>query len=476
MAEPTAISQLPVERASNIAQPREAMLFAALTLAAPLLFIYARLMLLTPGDQMVAPQSLLVLGAFYSALCLVHFDTAFYLLIFFIPLQFKGVSIGDGILSVTDFMIAALALVWVVRCLIGLTAPRLNCAVALLLVWLVIAAVSAFQSIDRGASVRQLLRLLSCGVALGLTVNEVYNRRRLIRTITILVWSSAFVSAYGLYEYFYLNRNIPLLTQEAINTHKRIVTVFNQSNVTAGFLVVVAGMVMLLYIRSHSRAWKLAYGGIFILNMAAVGLTFSRSGWLCMALVLLLLPFRVRARLFLCGVLIAVVAASSLAYNLTSRQRSINERLDIYERAWMHIKHRPLLGYGPGTTTHLSLSQRETRSGQIVTLNAHNLYLTVLLETGMFGMAALMVLVASLWIGIVQVVCALRRAGPAAKHEHLTVWCLAATMAAILLIRFFQTGMLQLSMWVGFGLIAALPAVYKGAPDASRDIRAKAQQ
>jgi len=70
----------------------------------------------------------------------------------------------------------------------------------------------------------------------------------------------------------------------------------------------------------------------------------------------------------------------------------------------------------------------------------------------------------------------LRRAGPAAKHEHLTVWCLAATMAAILLIRFFQTGMLQLSMWVGFGLIAALPAVYKGTPDASRDIRAKAQQ
>jgi len=148
------------------------------------------------------------------------------------------------------------------------------------------------------------------------------------------------------------------------------------------------------------------------LNLLGLVITFSRGGFLILIVISagMLLEFaplfRLRHVLLLFWVTVLFVAVafplvpesywSRMRGMHTARDRSSQRRLSYYEVGWKAIQQRPLLGSGPGTfrniyakTDHARHFARKDRQRF---RDAHNSYLELLVSTGIFGLAAYLLL------------------------------------------------------------------------------------
>jgi len=395
----------------------------------------------------------------YVILAIVKLEWAFYVLVFFMPLQFKGLEIGFGILSITDVMIVLLVIIWGLKHFAGGTRIFLSSVVYLLLVWMLVLLLSVIGSSDRLSSLRQFLRLLSCIVVFLFCYNQMRTYARILNIIRSLAWSSLFISLYGLFEFFYLSKNVPLFINGAINNYKRIRTFFDQPNVTAAYLAIIVPLVVFLILREKKRSCRWFYSCIFALNMVAIGLTFSRSGWLAFVVVLLLLPLARKTRFALMAMIFLGLFVTGFSQNIISRPRSIYRRLSVYTNAVPHIRAKPLLGEGLNTVPGLRILEKELSSGEVIGVTAHSLYLTLLVETGCLGLLGFFLFIGKLLFGISNLHKKIILYGLGNKNDYILIRCLFAGMGALFFTRLLQTGLLQLSMWVVLGLAGSTAVI-----------------
>ncbi|MCK4789494.1 MAG: O-antigen ligase family protein [Desulfobacteraceae bacterium] len=433
--------------------------YIAYTLFIPLASCYLYFVLFTkPGALTVIPL-LTTIGVAYAILCVLQLERAFYVLVFFIPLQFKGVEIGFGVLSVTDVMIAILVFVWCLKHLAGGTPIFSGVEIYLLMVWGIVLLLSLASSSDRASSAKQLLRLLSCIAVFLFVYNHMRIYVRILKVIKSLVWSSLFISLYGIVEFFYIKKDLSLFINGVLNEPKRIRTFFDQPNVTATYLAIVAPLIIFLILREKKTSLRWLYSCILALNTVAVGLTFSRSGWLTFVVVLLLVPLTRKIRFGLLAMILIGLFATGFFHNITSRPKSISRRLSIYTNAVPHIYSKPLLGHGINTIPGLRLLEKRTSSGKIVGVTAHSLYLTLLIETGCLGLLSFCLFVGTLLLRMIGLAKRIRLYGVKHLNYYSLNRCLLAAMCALLLTRLFQTGLFQLSMWVLLGLVSATAVI-----------------
>jgi len=431
----------------------------AYTLFVPLAVCYLYFVVFTKPGPLTIILPFMFVSVAYVILAILQLEWAFYVLVFFIPLQFKGLEIGLGILSVTDVMIVVLVIIWGLKHFAGGARIFLSSTVYLLLIWMLVVVLSVIGSSDRLSSVRQFLRLLSCIAVFLFVYNQMRTYTRILNIIRSLAWSSLVVSLYGLFEFFYLSKNVPLFLNGAINNYKRIRTFFDQPNVTAAYLAIVAPLIIFLILREKKRSVRWLYGGILVLNMVAMGLTFSRSGWLAFVVVLLLLPLARKIRFTLLAMLFISLFVTGFFQNITSRPKSIYRRLSVYTNAVPHIRAKPLLGGGLNTVPDLRILEKELLSGEVIGLTAHSLYLTLLLETGFLGLLSFCLFIGKLLLGISTRQKRIKLHRLENKNYYILTRCLFACMCALFITRLFQTGLGQLSMWVVLGLAGSTAVI-----------------
>jgi len=424
----------------------------AYTLFIPLAVCYLYFVVFTKPGALTVILPFMFVSVAYVILAILQLEWAFYVLVFFIPLQFKGLEIGLGILSVTDVMIVVLVIVWGLKHFAGGARIFLSSTVYLLLVWLLVLLLSVIGSNDRLSSGKLFLRLLSCIAVFLFVYNQMRTYPRILNIIRSLAWSSLVVSLYGLFEFFYVSKNVPLFLNGAINNFKRISTFFDQPNVTAAYLAIVASLVIFLILREKKRSVRRLYGCILVLNMVAMGLTFSRSGWLAFVVVLLLLPLARKIRFALLAMLFIGLVVTGFSQNITSRPQSIYRRLLVYPKVVPLIRAKPLLGEGLGTAPGLRILEKELQSGEVIGVTAHSLYLTLLVETGFLGLLSFCLFIGKLLLGISTLQKRIKLYRLENKNYYILTRCLFAGMCALFITRLFQTGLLQLSMWVVLGL------------------------
>ena len=444
------------------------LVYSSLTLLVPIFICYFYLAFFTKPGKFTDYVPLLATGVTYLVICMTDFKLALYILIFFIPLQFKGVNTEYAVLSVTDIMLAELTTVWCLQKLAKGCRLFFGTDIFLLIAWILITAVSLANSIDVIRSVRLFLRLISSITLFLIIYNQMRKVPDVINMVKALVWSSLFVSAYGLLEYFWLKKDIPLLVDGVFNNYKRILTFFNQPNVTAAYLATIIPLAVFLIIRENKKSTRWFYRGCWTLNTVALGLTFSRSGWLCFAVTSFFLPMRRRIKFVLAGVIVGGILLTGFIANLSARPKSIPRRLSIYESAIPHILEKPLLGHGLNTTPHLRLIEKTYRSGETVGITAHNLYLAVLLETGLLGLLGFCLFVIKLLTGVIKPLMRIKQYQLKYPDIYTLNRCLLSSAAALLLISLFQTGLTQLLMWTVFGILSVFPVVLTQTEDKTR--------
>jgi O-antigen ligase len=247
--------------------------------------------------------------------------------------------------------------------------------------------------------------------------------------------------------------------------------IFGNPNEVALFLVTVAPVAVALALGSRSIVGKLFYAGSSLLMLAALVVTFSRGGFLGLAVALGLLAWKVgrRSRLgvavlaVLCGVALLAAAPSNFTLRVLSifvpsldpvGSSDMRQQL-LWASVWTAARH-PLLGIGMGNFTLVS-----PRS-----LVSHNSYTQVASE---MGLPALGVYLALLWTpyrGLSRIERAEHAGRRGSRHYYLAVG-LQAALAGYAVSSFFSATAYTWYVYYLVGWCACLRRIYEGEVEAA---------
>lgn len=300
--------------------------------------------------------------------------------------------------------------------------------------WIAWTGVSIVYSIDRGASLRNWLLFLSCGL-LAYTVSAltVRSEQALLTWVKFLAACALVAGIEGLLQYAGIfSTTLPMLERLQASgelviqgwgggvikdflLRKRIFSVFGWPNLFAGFLLLMIPMTISVSVSVRSRparvVWAIAGG---ILGLCLV-LTLSMGAWVsaiitaCVVWWFLRRP-RARAagvsektsrrslmRMVIVGVTISVLLGIT-CYIVAKRARpfilaSTVSRLAYVQGAWNILVTHPVIGTGFGTfgAAYHAMKPLEPTEGQHNAIHAHNTLLQVAAELGVIGLGLFVV-------------------------------------------------------------------------------------
>ena len=245
-------------------------------------------------------------------------------------------------------------------------------------------------------SMRFLLYHISAGLCVLVTVSAVHCAHDLIRLVAGSSICVLVSSAYGVVQRIQgvevntsfvdirLNEGMP----------GRVMSFFDNPNTFAEVLILLLPLVLALVL-SSKRLWtKLAAAGIFLVGVAALGMTYSRASWVGIACAMVVMVFLWKPKLIPAFVLLCLAAIPVMPDTIWNRILTIGNpadtstasRFPLYQAAGEVIKTSPITGAGLGTAAVQSfIKDLNLYHGRAPYVHAHNFYLEVWVEAGILG-------------------------------------------------------------------------------------------
>lgn len=235
------------------------------------------------------------------------------------------------------------------------------------------------------------------------------DRRQLVQVLKLLLISTIGVALFGFYQalegsytdiYFLL---YPLQEETVEPWIGRVTSILFQYNFLAGYLNLVIPFAIACTAFAKDRGLRLLGFVTACSAVAAVFLTQSRGGLLALAGILLIAVWLLVPRLItrvkvLCGSVLAAILVLPPLLNHFERLQGVDDatelsRLAVWQAAVRIFLGHPLLGVGYGNYRFL---YADFVPGAVPgKLDAHNLYLELLAETGIVGFLVFIVLVSA---------------------------------------------------------------------------------
>ncbi|HEY5427081.1 MAG TPA: O-antigen ligase family protein [Candidatus Tumulicola sp.] len=204
--------------------------------------------------------------------------------------------------------------------------------------------------------------------------------------------------------------------------HGRATGTFILPGELAAYLIVLLPIAYALSQVAPGRALRALAWTAMAIGAIALGLTFSRAGWMGFAAAAAFLTFAQTRRLGRGGAVAAVVFAVGagvvlLLFNSHHDPSEDYTRLSIWQAAAQIIDRFPLTGVGPFDFPRL-YALVHVPDADATAFHAHSLYLTFFAELGILGLGTFLWCV---WTFVVQLRVRLARAGPAASLLALAI-------------------------------------------------------
>jgi O-antigen ligase len=225
----------------------------------------------------------------------------------------------------------------------------------------------------------QQLRRLAGMATLGLIIVSVYAIVQRIQGVEV---NPSYVD-------LTLNENIP----------GRVYSMFENPNAFGEILVLLIPLAVGLMFAS--RSWGGRILGLLGAGLGSIALvmTYSRAGWIGLAVAALLFIFLWKKQLLPVVILLGIVAIPFLPDTVFQRiltifnlsDTSTSSRFPLYEAALRLLRLRPLQGAGLGIdAVRSAVTDLNLYHGVSPFVHSHNIYLQVWAETGIFGLLALL--------------------------------------------------------------------------------------
>ncbi|MCX6021005.1 MAG: O-antigen ligase family protein [Chloroflexi bacterium] len=329
------------------------------------------------------------------------------------------VPLGVGSLGAggVELALAAAALSWAIRTFTFGTPVRLPAVLIPLGLWTAFAALSVTVALNQRDALKETFKWAELGLAVLLSANLAGNRtgRRIL--LAAILTAGAAEAALGAYQFFTRTGPDGFLIGERF---LRAYGTFGQPNPFAGYLALILPLLLALALGkpgAPAPSWRLRslLAAAGTLMLAAVGMSLSRGAWIALAgavAVVLALHSGTGRRIlgvsFLAALLVAVFGAvgalppellsrleivtqylqlfDARHVTLTPQNFALVERMAIWQAAAAMSSDHPVLGVGIGNFDAFYLAYA-LRGWLDLPGHAHNVYLTLLAETGVIGLA-----------------------------------------------------------------------------------------
>lgn len=234
-------------------------------------------------------------------------------------------------------------------------------------------------------------------------INTANTEKLLNNMLTVFVISGFLVCLYGLAQYvFGWDTNQAWMDEEMFTDIKmRIYSTLGNPNVFGEYILLVLPVsVGLMWTRKNAAA-KITYAGISVVMFAALILTFSRGCWLGLLFAAAIFITFAAGKLWGLGLIALPVLPMVLPDSIINRFTSIGNmedsstsyRVYIWMGTLAMIKDFWLSGIGMGQEAFTQVYPFYSYNG-IVAPHSHNLFLQILVESGVVGIAVFLIIVA----------------------------------------------------------------------------------
>ena len=249
--------------------------------------------------------------------------------------------------------------------------------------------------------------LVSCVLIMGyfLVVNLMRTEIWIKRCVFALVSSGAIVAIIGVLEYFFGESSGQWLDASLFSNIKvRVVSLFDNPNVLATYLVLIFPFALNFFVQAEKRNEKFLTAFLCAAFVLATVFTWSRGAWIAMAvsaLIFLTVYSRKTLRIFGLAILAAPVIPMLLPDNVLARavsilnfsDSSISYRLYTWIGSLRVAKEHFLGGIGFGPEAFSKIYPNYAFSGIEAAEHSHSLLLQILIAMGIGGLLAFLIFV-----------------------------------------------------------------------------------
>lgn len=268
----------------------------------------------------------------------------------------------------------------------------------LLLLFLFFSALSLFNSGYLSKSLNALFGkwMQYLGICVILQDSIIYNQKITKRAMMVFLLGASLAVLSGLSQYFL---GIEFLRNKALysidhGAHYAMTSSFIHYNNFGAYLVAPLSLALALLLGKSSFGLKTAGLLIFsIFSTLAIILTFSRGSWLAIFIAVIFISIISRKNLkYLIPIFLAVIIMLFLLPIFQERLlRGDNSRFRFWLAAWKMINQHPFFGVGLGTFMANFPQYEKNLSASY----AHNCYLQIWAESGIFSLISFVVFVSS---------------------------------------------------------------------------------
>ena len=439
-------------------------LLITVLVAIPLLLALARHPSLA---NIIAITALVVLLPIF----LFNFETGFWLLIAIRPTldAFSDVGIvsfGPYLLNLSS-VVGVVATVWAITYLISRRTYFWRQPLFWpFLVFTLLSVTSLAYTISAADTFREVVRIVSIFLIFLLAGAMVTTRTKFYLFLRAVMWSAIIPLAVGFYQ---------LLTRTGLNygeLDNRIYGTLVHPNAFALYLALILGVGLTYWISHKQRLNKWLLVGLIAAAIELL-LTFTRGGWIGLAIILIILGIRYYRKLVIkLGIIALLIVVLSpiitrlvfnyFDYDLSRNQivrrltvdsdseSSMDWRLKLWTEMSRKISDKPIQGYGLGA---FPILREQYVKGFFESTEAHNDYLRLVIELGILGLGSYLILLGS----SIYIFC--RRFLITLRQHKEDAWLLGglAIMLAFIVMSFFEN-VIQgtAAMWLLWSLVAAI--------------------
>jgi O-antigen ligase len=259
-------------------------------------------------------------------------------------------------------------------------------------------ALSLISSYDRRVGEIELIRLLSTVLIFYTSFILIKDSKDLARLIKTIILSAIIPSIVAVYQYFTETG----LTVPLEGVYNRVFGTFAHPNLLAFYLLLVLSLCFVIFLTSDKKKISIIlYSSLAILFLATLVFTYTRSAWIGLLILVILLGITRYRKFLLISLIVLTIGYFSISQISTRLQSftnkdpgtSIQWRIQLYKDSYSYLKQRPAFGYGIGTSNEIILKNRGAEAGSS---DAHNDFLRIALDAGLIGLLAFLFLIFSL--------------------------------------------------------------------------------